>query len=177
MNELQKGVQDWMRTFQQDTPEKPQILDEKTAKLRARLILEEALEIIQDGLGLTVHFVNIPSGQLVSSRSSKDLGFIFTNGGKPQNLALVLDGVADLGFVSEGTAVACGLDTEPAHREVLRSNLSKLWALDELPLAPEDSVKTLVGERYLVKRLDGKVLKSPSYSEADIQSIVDEQLK
>ena len=62
--------------------------------------------------------------------------------------------LADLLYVVYGTAVSVGIDMEPVFREVHRSNMSK------------------VGGH---KRADGKWVKPPTYSPADIESIVDEQ--
>jgi NTP pyrophosphatase (non-canonical NTP hydrolase) len=59
--------------------------------------------------------------------------------------------LADVLYVVIGTAVAFGLPLEKAFKEVHRSNMSKLGA-DGKPILRED----------------GKVLKGPNYSEADI---------
>lgn len=70
------------------------------------------------------------------------------------NLAAVAKELADLLYVTYGTAVSYGIDMEPVFREVHRSNLSKIGGY---------------------KRADGKWVKPPTYSPADIESIVDEQ--
>ncbi len=59
--------------------------------------------------------------------------------------------LADLLYVVYGTAVSCGIDMEPVFREVHRSNMSK------------------VGGH---KRADGKWVKPPGYSPADLQPIL-----
>ena len=59
--------------------------------------------------------------------------------------------LADLLYVVYGSAVSCGIDMEPVFREVHRSNMSK------------------VGGH---KRADGKWVKPPTYSPADLQSIL-----
>jgi predicted HAD superfamily Cof-like phosphohydrolase len=70
------------------------------------------------------------------------------------NLAAVAKELADLLYVTYGTAVSYGIDMDPVFREVHRSNLSKIGGY---------------------KRADGKWVKPPTYSPADIESIVDEQ--
>lgn len=59
--------------------------------------------------------------------------------------------LADLLYVVYGSAVSCGIDMEPVFREVHRSNMSK------------------VGGH---KRADGKWVKPPTYSPADLQAIL-----
>lgn len=70
------------------------------------------------------------------------------------NLAAVAKEMADLLYVTYGTAVSYGIDMEPVFREVHRSNLSKIGGY---------------------KRTDGKWVKPPTYSPADIESIVEVQ--
>ena len=74
-----------------------------------------------------------------------------------QRLAMlkVTDGIGDLLYVTLGTAVACGIDIEPFFEEVHRSNMSKF----------------IDGHR----RADGKWVKGPSYSPANLEPILDSQ--
>jgi predicted HAD superfamily Cof-like phosphohydrolase len=68
-----------------------------------------------------------------------------------KDLTAVAKELADLLYVVYGTAVSCGIDMEPVFREVHRSNMSK------------------VGGH---KRADGKWVKPPGYSPADLQPIL-----
>ena len=70
------------------------------------------------------------------------------------NLAAVAKEMADLLYVTYGTAVSYGIDMEPVFQEVHRSNLSKVGGY---------------------KRADGKWVKPPTYSPADIESILETQ--
>ncbi|MBX3329288.1 MAG: hypothetical protein KF722_02720 [Nitrospira sp.] len=70
------------------------------------------------------------------------------------NVAAVAKEMADLLYVTYGTAVSYGIDMEPVFQEVHRSNLSKVGGY---------------------KRADGKWVKPPTYSPADIESIVEVQ--
>lgn len=168
-----------MRFFGQATPERPTSIDEETSKLRATLILEEAFETITKGLGLTVNIIDDFGGDAkVSEAGLRQISFAFTKE-KETDLVELADGVADIAFVSEGTAVAAGIDMEPIHTEVARSNASKLWGAREVfdTGAELDSVVTDVGNgKYFVKRRDGKIIKSPSYSPADIAGEIEKQL-
>ena len=70
------------------------------------------------------------------------------------DLAAVAKEMADLLYVTYGTAVSYGIDMEPVFQEVHRSNLSKVGGY---------------------KRADGKWVKPPTYSPADIVSILEAQ--
>jgi predicted HAD superfamily Cof-like phosphohydrolase len=69
----------------------------------------------------------------------------------PEALHKLLKELADLVYVIEGFAVELGVDLDKVFEEVHRSNMSKLGA-DGKPIYRED----------------GKVLKGPHYTEADI---------
>lgn len=70
-------------------------------------------------------------------------------------LSLLLKELADLRYVLEGAAVSFGLPIDAAYAEVHRSNMSKLG---------EDGKP--------IRRTDGKVLKGPNYSPADMTPFV-----
>jgi predicted HAD superfamily Cof-like phosphohydrolase len=70
------------------------------------------------------------------------------------SLAAVAKEMADLLYVIYGTAVSYGIDLEPVFQEVHRSNMSKTGGY---------------------KRADGKWVKPPTYSPADIESILEVQ--
>lgn len=72
-----------------------------------------------------------------------------------ETLSKLLKELADLRYVLEGAAVTFGLPIDEAFAEVHRSNLSKLL--------PDGSV---------LRREDGKVLKGPNYTEADMSKLV-----
>jgi len=63
--------------------------------------------------------------------------------------------LADLLYVVYGTAVSYGLDMDPVFREVHRSNLSKVGGY---------------------KREDGKWVKPPTYSPADVKPLLARQV-
>lgn len=71
-----------------------------------------------------------------------------------KDLAAIAKELADLLYVVYGTAVSCGIDMEPVFREVHRSNMSKVGGY---------------------KRDDGKWVKPPTYSPAEIQPMLHSQ--
>lgn len=66
----------------------------------------------------------------------------------------VADALADLLYVTYGAAVACGIDIDPVFQEVHRSNMTK------------------VGGH---KRADGKWVKPPTYTPANIPPVLARQ--
>lgn len=156
-------VVEFMRAFGQRVPDSPEMPDEATKTLRARLDKEERRELDE----------------------AKDL-------------AEYLDAVCDSLYVTLGAAAAAGFDSETigaAFEEVHRSNMSKLWTEDEVSEVRSGYNTATLGdlsrglfncqydvtraavdhevERCLiVKRKDGKVIKSPGYSPANLWPII-----
>jgi predicted HAD superfamily Cof-like phosphohydrolase len=83
------------------------------------------------------------------------------------------DAVGDLLYVVYGAALAAGFSAhqiDAAFREIHRSNMSKVWSDDELDRIPADCRSHRVADnRHIVRRNDGKIVKSPSYSPARLE--------
>jgi len=183
MKTQQKQVADWMRKFGQEVRDTPTIPPLEERKLRAKLILEEALETIKalgidslhDSMGCICDFDEVL--EALGRCQDLDWGDCHT-----PKLTKIADGIADSLVVQLGTAVACGIDITPVFDEVMRSNHSKLWSDDNdldndkvAEMKAQGCTFTLVAEHpecdvslYLCKDKDGKVIKSPSYSPANI---------
>lgn len=145
MRNEQNDVREFCRKAGQPTPDTPTKPTIEERKLRATLILEEALELIQDGLGLGIYFRDIDGrGHMVI-----DDCFEFEYEKQP-DLVQCADGAADLWYVGvAGVSTLCGFDICPVVAEVTRSNMSKF----------------IDGHR----RDDGKWVKGPSYSPANLE--------
>jgi len=104
----QRRIEKFMGKARQQVPETPIIPREDVRRLRAALILEEALEKI-DALGFTLLG---PAGFAVESNGNPDL-------------IEIADGCADIVVVTLGTLSACGIADESVMIEVLDSNDSK----------------------------------------------------
>ena len=91
-------------------------------------------------------------------------------------LVQYLDAICDLLYVVHGAALVAGFSgqqVEDAFAEVHRSNMSKLWSADEIECIPGGCFSSHAGDgRYIVRRNDGKVIKSPSYSPANLHPII-----
>ncbi len=125
-----------------ELPNRPFMPDEETRRLRAKLLLEEALEQIS-GLGFDVYGEN---GDYIGN------GVEFVPNGK-ENLAEIADGIADVSVINIGTAIACGLPDVPLLEAVDFNNMAKF--------GPGHSI-----------RADGKLIKPPNHPKPDFAGII-----
>ena len=142
-----ENVKEFMRLASQEVPTTLTIPSESDRKLRAKLILEEAFELIEKGLGVEV---SLPTGY--DWLNVEGLQYRCVGDVDPVE---AIDGAVDTLWVGvTGVAAIFGLTSklEECIAEVDRSNLSKF----------------IDGHR----RDDGKWVKGPSYSPADIKSII-----
>lgn len=72
-----------------------------------------------------------------------------------KDIVAIADALADLLYVTYGYGIVAGIDLDMVLREVQKSNLSKLTA-----------------EGEVIRRADGKILKSNLFSPPDIKSIL-----
>lgn len=113
MNIHQQRVNEFMNLAKQPIPNKPTLPDDKTRKLRAKLIFEECWETIRDlGFDITLDGATIP----------KEVGYTPND---KECLKGIADGCADISVVTMGCASACGIDMEPVLEEVDNNNLAK----------------------------------------------------
>lgn len=162
MQKSQQQVKEFHEKFNLVINDKPTIPDEETLKLRCKLLLEEVIEFCA-AAGFYVVGIGIEHPELEPIHKATP------------NLILMADALTDIQYVNDGAATSLGIDLEPIANEVHRSNMSKLWTPDEiLELRENDKSKwTAKGgltTGYVIKNEHGKVIKSPSYSPADIKS-------
>ena len=120
----QQRIDEFMRKAGQDVPDKPCIPDAKTRVLRARLILEEALETIH-AMGVHVELRTHEDAPSVFITSLKDLSIHAGGGDLEVDLEGVADGCADISVVTIGTLSAFGIADQPILEEVDAANLRK----------------------------------------------------
>lgn len=104
----------------QGTPSQPTVPDQATALLRARIILEEALETV-DALGVTASFI---PGMTNSAKLEikKNIRLEFDH---EPDLIAIADGCADISVVTIGTLVTCGIPDNGLLELVDNNNLTK----------------------------------------------------
>jgi NTP pyrophosphatase (non-canonical NTP hydrolase) len=185
MIEQQKNIAKMMELYEQSVRPLPAMLtDPKERLLTANLVIEEALEFVNAlGFDLTLG----------------DHGFKLVDFCRRSDLIETADAIGDVLVVILGAANRLGINAEDVFNEVNRSNMSKTWShcmscdaeLDANdrhlvgdPLVCQKICPALLGgkgsvygvEQRLHKRAeDGKVIKSPTYSPADIVSTLAKQ--
>ena len=103
-------IKTFMKLAGQDTPDEPVEPSLGIRKLRAVLILEEALETIK-ALGFTAYEVD----DEIAIRYTDDFNGIE-----------VIDGCCDISVVTRGTLIACGVPDLPFLEEVDNNNLQNV---------------------------------------------------
>jgi predicted HAD superfamily Cof-like phosphohydrolase len=149
--EHQKRIELFMRAAGQDLYDWPVVPDAETRILRAKLILEEAFETIEEGLGIRVR-LNL--NRIASDRVRAEM-LEFEPSLEPDLIELA-DGCADLSVVTIGTLSACGISDQSLLEEVDAANLRKF--------GPGS-----------YRRADGKWIKPPDFRPPDIAKVLREQ--
>lgn len=160
MSDHEQKVREFHQKGNQLISEKPTIPDEKTRILRAKLILEEALETIE-AMGVDVSVTERwCDGEYVDYR------FITTNKIKEGtivfeietdcDLVAVADGCADLKVVTTGTQLAFGIPIDETQEAVDDSNLAKFKG------------------DYSIRE-DGKLIKPSDWKAPDLEKILIEK--
>ena len=147
MADHESRVREFMRLAGQLIPAEPIIPTEEVCKLRATLILEEALETI-DALGFTVRVRSLYNDCTIL----KDVVDCIPHG-DPPDLIEIADGCADTIVVSTGTLISCGVPLEPLLELIDASNLAKM------------------GNGHSI-RSDGKVIKPANWKAPDISGLL-----
>lgn len=145
----QQRVEQFMRDVcQQDVPTIIAAPSKETAELRARLILEEALETIE-ALGVTVTICN-DAGAVLPLSPETQLAF---QADLAVDLNGVADGCADISVVTIGTLSSCGIPDVALLGLVDQNNLDKAG-----PGSYRDE--------------GGKLIKPPDHKPPDIGSLL-----
>ncbi len=141
----QRRIEQFMRMAGQALPTLPCIPPVEVRRLRAELILEEALETIK-GLGFDVFVEN----------SGQDEGRFELDDMYSPDLVEIVDGCADISVVTIGTLIACGVRDNAILEEVDNNNLSKF--------GPGSSLSP-----------SGKLIKPPDHKAPEIMRILEAQ--
>lgn len=140
-----KRIEKFMQLAGQDTPKRPVEPSEEIRVLRAKLIIEEALETVK-ALG-----VDITLAKMSFLENEDDFEYGISE--HPFDMIEVADGVADISVVSIGTLIACGITDEKLLKLVDKNNLAKF------------------GEGHSFRE-DGKLIKPPGHKPPDIRKLL-----
>jgi predicted HAD superfamily Cof-like phosphohydrolase len=186
----QEDIVTLMKQFDQPVKESPELPDPATRLLRARLVFEEALEFVK-GCGCTVTMTMPRKDGEEQAPIIDSIAVVPDPNGNP-DFAEYVDGCIDQLVVTYGALNAAGVKAQPAWDEVQRSNMSKAWphcsvcdAVLERGSGPE-LVHPENGNAHredwhtvlkVHKRPDGKFIKSPTYSPADLKRVIADQIQ
>jgi predicted HAD superfamily Cof-like phosphohydrolase len=155
MSEHQRRVAEFMAKAGQAVPDSPVIPSEDVRRLRARLILEEALETIAAfGCGV---FLGTCSGGKAEGFESLSIDDLVIHGEGDVSLVEIADGCADIMVVTQGALLACGIADKPIIEAVDASNMAKF--------GPGG-----------YRREDGKWMKPPGWEAPDIVGLICDQI-
>lgn len=110
-------VEEFMLKAGQEVPQLPTEPLDKDKILRAKLILEEALETAE-ALGVSIYTSIMDGDELTMDGLSWSVT-------KDFNITKVIDGCADIAVVTTGTLSACGIEDIPVQNAVNEANLRK----------------------------------------------------
>lgn len=145
----QLRVEEFMRLAGQAAPTNPTLPSLEVRKLRASLILEEALETIE-ALGFSVRIDNDTE---YDTEVVMGPNLYFDDDYKP-DMEGVIDGCCDLKVVTTGTLSALGLPDDLFQEEVDNNNLAKF--------GPGHSLRS-----------DGKLIKPPDHKPPKIKELLE----
>ena len=124
-------VRQMMQGFGQDGPDKPCVPSEAILRLRCKLIFEEALEFVNacgfDVLvGTTDGFCLLSAYEHKTDAPQVKGNYCFKTNGKQPDLTEMVDGIADISVVNNGSGIALGIDMSPVLEIVDNNNLEKI---------------------------------------------------
>jgi len=174
-----------LKLYGQEVKTSPELPDRKTLLLRARLVLEEALEFVK-ACGCTAVINERTIGTIHDRIEVVDLG-------AEPNLIEYADACGDQLVVTYGALNAAGIQVEPVWDEIQRNNMGKAWlhcSVCDAVIAPDGTPRgyhpaaadgSLHTDDWkpvprFHKREDGKIIKPPYWSPPDIEAVLFRQV-
>jgi len=149
----QQRIEQFMKLAGQAVPDGPIMPNAEIRKLRASLILEEALETVRDlGFAPMINLADLNGTLFIR------IDNIALIGTGDEDLRGVADGCADIAVVTTGTLSACGLADVSIQECVDINNLDKFGP----------------GHSF---REDGKLIKPPGHKPPDLDALIEVQRK
>lgn len=156
----QNKVKAFMDKVPQKTRHTPSVGTPDERKLRAKLILEEALEFIDAcGLDLQILVSNGPTDEFpvkIEARDLKNNTLFFSHNESKLNLIEMADAIVDIEYINLGSANTFGMQVEPLFDEVHDSNMAKF-----------------TGDGH--RNEDGKWIKPSDWKAPDIKGVLKSQ--
>jgi predicted HAD superfamily Cof-like phosphohydrolase len=182
MNNVLNNVLEFHQTFGHPVANKPTVASE-IMEQRISLIFEE-LEELAYASGKPGHFKAICYKAIFGENASEAIMEDLRKETSNPDIVMMADALVDIEYVWAGTVIATGLkELYPALlEEVHGSNMTKACTnLEEVELAKEWYLENKglvlemrkVGDKYVLYREDGKVMKRPTYREANLKQFFD----
>ena len=131
--------------------------------LRGRLMLEEFIEFLEDGLGLKLEIPVLVDGEVKRIGIDGTELKVYHREGDRYDPVATLDGICDMKVIADGTGVAFGLPVDQGDWEVFCSNMSKL----------DSEGNPIINDGVLRPDLPvGKLLKSDNYVPANLVRVI-----
>jgi predicted HAD superfamily Cof-like phosphohydrolase len=136
---IRQQVSEFHRAFGVAIVDKPAVPDAKTVRLRAKLITEECLEMLESLFGRqrAIDIVRDKITEIIDFAEPDCDGGVKDILLDTVNIVGFADALADIDYVVEGSRLAFGIDGLPVAAEVHRSNMAKLGP-DGKPIVRED---------------------------------------
>jgi predicted HAD superfamily Cof-like phosphohydrolase len=181
----QEDIVTLMTQFEQEVKGMPELPDAATRLLRARLVFEEALEFVR-ACGCAVAIGGSEGARAVTDEIS-----VVADPNCAPDFTEYVDGCIDQLVVTYGALNAAGVKAQSAWDEVQRSNMSKAWphcSVCDAVLVRGSGEELVHAEgadahggnwRTILKvhkRDDGKFIKAPTYSPANLKRVIQEQI-
>jgi predicted HAD superfamily Cof-like phosphohydrolase len=112
-SEIRNQVEEFMLAAKQNIANKPTIPEDKIARLRAKLIFEEAIEFLEATYGSVFSYLRY---EVMPNLDTLPLNI---------DIVEIADATLDLDYVSEGARLAYGINGKPLADEVHQSNMAK----------------------------------------------------
>jgi len=161
-SDIRKQVEEFMIAAKQEVKSSPGVPDEKIVRLRAKLVMEEAFELLEAVFSLNKvteqdkeELRKGNGGSYAMARSVID--GIMNNCPIDVDMVEVADACGDIDYVVEGTRLAFGINGKPIADEVQRTNMAKF------------------GPGSWVRESDGKQMKPPGWEPPDIAKLLKDQ--
>ena len=183
----QEDIVTLMTQFEQEVKSAPELPDAATRLLRARLVFEEALEFVR-ACGCAVAMGGADGAK---STVTNEISVVADPDVMPDFTEYV-DGCIDQLVVTYGALNAAGVKAQSAWDEVQSSNMSKAWphcSVCDAVLVRGSGEELIHAEgadahggnwRTVLKvhkRDDGKFIKAPTYSPANLKRVIEEQIE
>ena len=153
-SDIRKQVEEFMIAAKQEVKDSPAVPDDKIVRLRAKLVMEEAFELLEA-------LFDIQNGGSLGFYTEKKEAITSLIEELPIDVDMVevADACGDIDYVVEGARLAFGINGKPIADEVQRTNMAKF------------------GPGSWVRESDGKQMKPPGWEPPDIAKLLEAQKK